>query len=414
MSTNYAAPAELGKTQGVAIGIGLLGIIGWVIGAVTSHDAKTTFFQTYLVAYVFWIGISLGCLGLLMVQYLGGGGWGLVIRRQLESASSTLWMMAVLFVPIVLGIHSLYHWSHPISPDEKEPVRKLLEHKAVWLNSSGFTIRAVIYFVIWIGLMFLLRKWSAAQDTTPDPNEAQTWVQKAQNWSGPGFLLYGMAVTFAAIDWVMSLDAEWFSTIFGLLTIAGQGVLSIAFLIWICVLLSKHEPMAHVLKPKHFHDLGKLQLALVMVWSYFSFSQLLIIWSGNLPEEIPWFLRRFEGPWRPMGIALLVLHFILPFLLLLSRDLKKNGRRLLMVASLLIVMRLVDVIWVIVPQFDQMASHGGAVHHTGPAQFAVYVAATLGLGGLWLGWFFWQLRQRPLIPFNDPQLAEATAAGGGH
>lgn len=414
MSTNYAAPAELGKTQGVAIGVGLLGIIGWVIGAVTSHDAKTTFFQTYLVAYVFWIGISLGCLGLLMVQYLGGGGWGLIIRRQLESASSTLWMMAVLFVPIVLGIHSLYHWSHPISPDEKEPVRKLLEHKAVWLNSGGFTIRAVIYFVIWIGLMFLLRKWSAAQDTTPDPNEAQSWVQKAQNWSGPGFLLYGMAVTFASIDWVMSLDAEWFSTIFGLLTIAGQGVLSIAFLIWICVILSKHEPMAHVLKPKHFHDLGKLQLALVMVWSYFSFSQLLIIWSGNLPEEIPWFLRRFEGPWRPMGIALLVLHFILPFLLLLSRDLKKNGRRLVMVASLLIVMRLVDVIWVIVPQFDQMASHGGEVHHTGPAQFAVYVAATLGLGGLWLGWFFWQLRQRPLIPFNDPQLAEATAAGGGH
>lgn len=414
MSTNYAAPAELGKIQGVAIGVGLLGIIGWIIGAVTSHDAKTTFFQTYLVAYVFWIGISLGCLGLLMVQYLGGGGWGLIIRRQLESASSTLWMMAVLFVPIVLGIHSLYHWSHPISPDEKEPVRKLLEHKAVWLNSSGFTIRAVIYFAIWIGLMFLLRKWSAAQDTTPEPNEAQSWVQKAQNWSGPGFLIYGMAVTFAAIDWVMSLDAEWFSTIFGLLTIAGQGVLSIAFLIWICVILSKHEPMAHVLKPKHFHDLGKLQLALVMVWSYFSFSQLLIIWSGNLPEEIPWYLRRFEGPWRPMGIALLVLHFVLPFLLLLSRDLKKNGRRLVMVASLLIVMRLVDLIWVIVPQFDQMASHGGEVHHSGPAQFAVYVAATLGLGGLWLGWFFWQLRQRPLIPFNDPQLAEATAAGGGH
>ncbi len=414
MSTNYAAPAELGKTQGVAIGIGLLGIIGWVIGAATSHDAKTTFFQTYLVAYVFWIGISLGCLGLLMVQYLGGGGWGLIIRRQLESASSTLWMMAVLFIPIVLGLHSIYHWSHPISPDAEPPVKKLLEHKAIWLNPNGFTIRAIIYFVIWIGLMFLLRKWSAAQDTTPDPNEAQTWVQKAQNWSGPGFLIYAMAVTFAAIDWIMSLDAEWFSTIFGMLTIAGQGVLSIAFLISVSVILSKYEPMAHILKPKHFHDLGKLQLALVMVWAYFSFSQLLIIWSGNLPEEIPWFIRRFEGTWRPMGICLLVLHFIMPFLLLLSRDLKKSGKRLIWVASLLIIMRLVDVIWVIVPQFDEMASHGGSVHHTGPAQLVVYVAATLGLGGLWLGWFFWQLRQRPLIPFNDPQLAEAASAGGGH
>ncbi|MBS1788916.1 MAG: hypothetical protein JST85_14395 [Acidobacteria bacterium] len=414
MSTNYAAPAELGKTQGLAIGIGLLGIIGWVVGAYLSGDFRTTFFQTYLVAYVFWIGISLGCLGLLMVQYLGGGGWGLIIRRPLESASSTLWMMAVLFVPILLGLHSIYHWSHPISPDAEPPVKKLLEHKAVWLNPSGFTIRAIIYFVIWIGLMFLLRKWSAAQDQTPDPNEAQTWVQKAQNWSGPGFLIYAMAVTFAAIDWIMSLDAEWFSTIFGLLTIAGQGVLSIAFLISICVILSKYEPMAHVLKPKHFHDLGKLQLTLVMVWAYFSFSQLLIIWSGNLPEEIPWYLRRFEGTWRPMGVGLLVLHFIMPFLLLLSRDLKKASGRLIWVATLLIVMRLVDVIWVIVPQFDEMAAHGGSGHHTGVAQLVVYVAATLGFGGLWLGWFFWQLRQRALIPFNDPQLAEAAAAGGGH
>ena len=158
MSTNYAAPAELGKTQGVAIGIGLLGIIGWVIGAVMSGDAKTTFFQTYLVAYVFWIGISLGCLGLLMVQYLGGGGWGLIIRRQLESASSTLWMMAVLFIPVVLGLHSIYHWSHPISPDLEPPVKKLLEHKAQWLNPGGFTLRAIMYFAIWIGLMYMLRK----------------------------------------------------------------------------------------------------------------------------------------------------------------------------------------------------------------------------------------------------------------
>jgi hypothetical protein len=415
MSTNYAAPAELGKTQGVAIGIGLLGIIGWVIGSVMSGDAKTTFFQTYLVAYVFWIGISLGCLGLLMVQYLGGGGWGLIIRRPLESASSTLWLMAVLFIPIILGLHSLYHWSHPISPDAEENVKKLLTHKAAWLNPSGFTIRAIIYFAIWIGLMFLLRKWSASQDSTSDPNEAHGWVQKAQNLSGPGFLFYGMAVTFAGIDWIMSLDAEWFSTIFGLLTIAGQGVLSIAFLIAVCVILRKYEPMSHILKPKHFHDLGKLQLALVMVWAYFSFSQLLIIWSGNLPEEIPWFLRRFEGPWRWMGVGLLVLHFAMPFLLLLSRDLKKHSNGLVWVAGLLILMRLVDLVWIIVPQFDEMARKPGAeVIHSGPAQFVVYAAATIGFGGLWLGWFFWQLRQRPLVPFNDPQLAEAASAGGGH
>lgn len=409
MNTNYAAPAELGKTQGVAIGIGLLGIIAWIIGAVVSGDAKTTFFQTYLVAYVFWVGISLGCLGLLMVQYLGGGGWGLVIRRQLESASSTLWLMAVLFVPIVLGIHSIYHWSHDLSTIEDENVLRLLKHKAVWLNPSGFTLRAAIYFAIWIALAFFLLKWSRSQDKTPDPNEAQTWVQKAQNLSGPGFLIYGMAVTFAGIDWVMSLDAEWFSTIFGLLTIAGQGVLSIAFLISVSVVLRKYEPMSHVLQPKHFHDLGKLQLALVMVWAYFSFSQLLIIWSGNLPEEIPWYLRRFEGQWRWIGIGLIALHFVMPFLLLLSRDLKKNSRRLVLVAWLLIVMRFVDLLWVILPEFAR-----GQHVHISASSYIVYAAATIGLGGVWLGWFFWQLRQRPLIPQNDPQLAEALAAGGHH
>lgn len=217
---------------------------------------------------------------------------------------------------------------------------------------------------------------------------------------------------------MMSLDAEWFSTIFGLLTIAGQGVLSIAFLIAVCVILSKYEPMSHVLKPKHFHDLGKLQLATVMVWAYFSFSQLLIIWAGNLPEEIPWYLRRFQGQWRYIGIALILLHFAMPFLLLLSRDLKRRSRQLIFVAGLLICMRLVDLIWVIVPELERTANHAGGsgntAYHAPLAQYLVYVAAAIGLGGVWLGWFFWQLRQRPLLPVNDPQLAEAVAAGGHH
>ncbi|MDQ3011747.1 MAG: hypothetical protein M3X11_13695 [Acidobacteriota bacterium] len=326
--------------------------------------------------------------------------------------------MAALFIPILFGLHSIYEWSHDISKIGDAKVRKLFEHKSVWLNPTSFTIRTVIYFAIWIGLVFFLRKWSHRQDQTPNPNEAQTWLQKAQNLSGPGFVFYGLAVTFAGIDWVMSLDAEWFSTIFGLLTIAGQGVLSMAFLIAVCVVLSKYEPMSHVLKPKHFHDLGKLQLATVMVWAYFSFSQLLIIWAGNLPEEIPWYLRRFQGQWRYMGIALILLHFAMPFLLLLSRDLKRRSRQLIFVAGLLICMRLVDVIWVIVPELERTAHHaaGGSdvAYHAPLAQYLVYVAAAIGLGGVWLGWFFWQLRQRPLLPVNDPQLAEAVAAGGHH
>jgi hypothetical protein len=402
MNTNYAAPSDLGRFQGIALGIGLIGVIAWIVGVVVSADKEATLYHTYLVAYIFWIGISLGCLGLLMIQYLGGAGWGLVIRRILESASHTLVLMTGLFIPIAIGIHHIYEWAN-LSHIQDERLRKLLEHKSAYLNPSFFTFRAVIYFAILLGLMFILRARSHKQDETGDPE----LIQSAQNWSGPGFVIYGLVCTFAAIDWVMSLDPEWFSTIFGLIMIAGQGVSAMAFIITICVILSQHEPMAHVYQPKHFHDFGKLQLTLVMVWAYFSFSQLLIIWSGNLPEEIPWFLERFRGVWRYLGLALILLHFLLPFLLLLSRDLKRNGRKLVMVAVFILLMRVVDLLWIIVPEFER----GQAGHLS---SYLIYIAALIGLGGLWLGWFFWQLRQRSLVPFRDPQLAEALAAGGGH
>jgi hypothetical protein len=396
MNTKYAAPADLGRFQGIATGVGLIGVIAWIIAIVVSGNAKTTFFHSYLVAFVFWVGIALGCLGLLMIQYLGGATWGLIIRRQLEAASHTLWMMFILFLPIAtIGLHSLYEWSHKDTIQD-ERLRALLEHKSPYLNQTFFTIRGIAYFAIWIGLAVFLRKWSKQQDEQGDMNA----VQRSQDLSGPGFLIYGLAVTFAAVDWVMSLDAEWFSTIFGLLTLVGQGVSAIAFLISVGVVLAARSPMSEVYKAKHFHDLGKLLLAVVMVWAYFSFSQLLIIWSGNLPEEIPWYLERFRGSWRYIGIGLILLHFVLPFLLLLSRDLKLNARRLVMVAWLLIVMRFVDLLWLIVPELN----HGHSLHLSG---YANYVIAAIGMGGLWLGWFFWQLRQRALIPFNDPLLAQA-------
>jgi hypothetical protein len=404
MDTNYAPPAEIGKFQGVAIGIGILGVIAWIIGVVVSGDAKATFFHSYLIAYVFWSSIALGCLGLLMIQYLGGATWGLVIRRQLEAGSHTLWMIFALFIPIAtIGLHSLYEWSHDPSTIDNAKVRELIIHKAPYLNQKFFIIRGLIYFAVWIGLAMFLRKWSKQQDVNRDMGA----VQRAQNLSGPGFLAFGLAVTFASVDWVMSLDVEWFSTIFGMLTLAGQGVSTIAFLVAVGVVLASRRPMSEVYNAKHFHDLGKLMLAVVMVWAYFSFSQLLIIWSGNLPEEIPWYLERFSGVWRYIGLGLILFHFALPFLLLLSRDLKRNARRLVMVAWLLIVMRFVDLLWLIVPEF----THGGGIH---PSGYLVYIAATVGIGGIWLGWFFYQLRQRALIPYNDPQLPEAFAAGGHH
>jgi hypothetical protein len=406
-NNNFTPPADLGRLQNISVGVGLVGILAWIIGAVVSGNGKDTFFHSYLVAFIFWTSVALGCLGLLMVQYLGGASWGLLIRRQLEAGAHTLWLMLILFLPIAtVGLHSLYAWSHPLDTFP-EAERKLIEHKSPFLNQKGFLIRGVIYFIVWIGLASYLRKWSKQQDENRDMGA----VQRAQNLSGPGFVLYALAVTFAGVDWVMSLDVEWFSTIFGLLTLIGQGVLAMAFLITIGVYLSGREPMDRVYQPKHFHDLGKLLLAAVMVWAYFSFSQLLIIWSGNLPEEIPWYLERFRGQWRWLGVALILLNFALPFLLLLSRDLKHNRRRLMAVAWLLIAMRFVDLLWLIAPEFE--GGHSGEARHYGLsiASYINYASAVIGVGGFWLGWFFYQLRQRALVPHNDPQLREVLARG---
>ena len=284
-NNNYTPPADLGRVQNIAIGVGLIGVIVWIIVAVTFGDGKDTFFHSYLVAFVFWTSAALGCLGFLMIQYLVGASWGLLIRRQLEAGAHTLWLMFILFLPIAtIGLKSLYPW---MRPDELEgEALRLVNHKALWLNQPLFLIRGVIYFAIWIILAACLRKWSRQQDENRDMGA----MQRSQTLSGPGFLIYAMALTFAAIDWVMSLDAEWYSTIFGLVMLIGTGILALALLITIGVYLSGHDPMARVYQPKHFHDLGKLLLTAVMVWAYFSFSQLLIIWSGNLPEETPWYL----------------------------------------------------------------------------------------------------------------------------
>src|SRR5262249_53946233 len=292
MNNNYTPPADLERVQKIATGVGLIGVILWVVGAIVSGAAKDTFFQSYLVAFLFWTGIALGCLGLLMIQYLGGASWGLLIRRQLEAGSDTLWLMFILFLPIaIFGLHSLYVWMPDPSRILSAAERELLDHKSPYLNERWFLIRGVIYFAIWIGLATCMRTWSKQQDQNRD----LAATQRSQNLSGPGLVIYALAIMFAAVVWVMSLDIQWYSTIFGLLMLIGQGVSALAFLITIGVYLSRHEPMSHVYQPKHFHDLGKLLLAAVMVWAYFSFSQLLIVWSGNLPDEIPWYLERFRG-----------------------------------------------------------------------------------------------------------------------
>lgn len=405
MNASYTTPAEASRYQRLALIVGV--VFTLILGVGFFLSPRELFFRSYLLAYVFWIGIALGCLAILMLQHLSGGGWGLVIRRVLESGTRTLPLMALLFLPIIFGMGHLYEWMHIEQfangkTLEEKHLYEILHHKSKYLNMTGFILRAVIYFAIWGALTYLLNLWSREQDRTAE----RRFSKRLQKLSGPGLVLFVLTVTFASVDWVMSLDPEWFSTIFGLLFVASWVLSSFAFVIAVMALLAKQEPMSGVVAPKHFHDLGKLLLAFVMVWAYFSFSQFLIIWSGNIPEEAKWYLYRMRGGWEVVALGLIILHFALPFLLLLSRDLKRNSRRLAMVAALVLFMRLVDLFWLIAPKFSQ-------------GHFSISwmdIVAPIGVGGLWLAFFLWQLKQRPLIPFNDPELPGVLEAAhrGGH
>jgi hypothetical protein len=347
------------------------------------------FFRSYLWAYAFCVGIASGSMAWLMLQYLSGGAWGVVIRRPAEAAARTLPLLAALFIPIALGIPKLYEWSH-------HDVH-LHPHKQQYLNIPFFLGRAVFYFAGWILLSMLLNKWSARED-----REGNAVAHgKLAKISAPGLIFWCFSITFMAIDWLLSLNPHFFSTIFGLLVLAGQGLSSMAFLIVVMVALAARNPMNAVLTHRHLHDLGKFLLALVMVWAYFSFSQFLIIWSGNLPEEIPWYLTRLQGGWKYMAVLLVIGHFALPFALLLSRDIKRNFRLLRGVAIFILCMRLVDLYWVVAPDLRK-GSFG--------VSWMDFVAP-VGLFGVWLAWFFVQLEKRPLMPVNDPNLVEALEHG---
>jgi hypothetical protein len=389
---SQAAPPELDRFQRGALIVGIIGLVILGAGAFFSPDQ---FFRSYLMAYVFWVGVALGSFALLMVQHMSGGAWGLVIRRLLEGATRTFPLLAILFIPVALGVGFLYEWADP-----GKAHTPLLEHKRVYLNIPFFLGRAVFYFAVWIVVTYFLNKWSLEQDRMGH----RPLTRKLQVLSGPGLILYGLTVTFMSVDWVMSLEPEWYSTIFGIIFMGGQGVSAMAMAIAALMLLSDRKPLSDIVRPAHFHDLGKLLLAFVMLWAYFNFSQFLIIWSGNLPEEVPWYVRRLQGGWQYVGLLLVVFHFALPFLLLLSRDFKRNARGLAALAIAVIVMRFVDLFWLIAPSFEY--------HHW--FEYLLFIPAPIGLGGIWLAYFAWQLKQRPLIPVRDPYLEDALNPGSGH
>jgi hypothetical protein len=389
----FQVPASADRVRQRAVVAAAVGIVALLIGLFVDPEQL---FRSYLVGFVFWSTVPLGCLGLLMVHHLSGGGWGLVIRRVLEAAVRTIPLMAVLFLPLVAGIGHVYEWAHA-DVVAKDPV---LQWKQPFLNAPFWIVRTLVYFGIWSGMALLLARWSAQQDAG---RPGQPLDPRFGRVSGPGLVVYGLTMSAAAIDWMMSVDPHWFSTIYGFVMIGGAGLSALSFVILTIFALMREAPMAGVVQEKHLHDLGKLTFAFVMLYAYFTFSQFLIIWSANLPEEIPWYLQRFRGGWQALFGLLVLGEFAVPFAILLSANIKRNLRRLSVVAALLFVMRMLDIMFQVSPYYHERLT----IHW-------MDLAALLGIGGLWVAAFIVFLKGRPLLPVNDPYLREALADHGAH
>ncbi|MGA7292173.1 MAG: hypothetical protein WBW53_15330 [Terriglobales bacterium] len=375
--SDLMAPPVAQTMQQRSLVIGVIGAVASVAGAFLVPES---FYSAYLTAFVFWLGLSLGCMAILMLYHLVGGAWGTVIRRMLESGMTTLPLMFVLSIPILLNLPRLYRWARPEGlADPKIP------HS--YLNPTGVVTRCIIYFVIWIGMAYFLNRWSTEQDSVAGQS-----TLRFRAVSAIGLVIYSFTISFAVIDWVMSMQAPWISTIYGFIFIAGEALSAFCLCAVIESILVKRKPMSEYLNDTEVHDHGKLMLAFVMVWAYFNFSQWLIIWAGNLPDEIPWYVRRMKGGWETVGLFLVIFGFAVPFALLLSRQLKRKARTLVWIASWLILIRIIDTYWHIEPAF----------HPTFHLSWVLFVIIA-GMGGLWMAYFFRNLRARPLLALNAPQ-----------
>jgi hypothetical protein len=392
----FKAPASVDRLQRAGLFAGGVAALIAVYGLMKS---PADFYQSYIFSYMLILGLTVGSLGLLMLQHLTGGIWGMVIRRPLEAASRNLVLVAVLFIPIWVGMKYLYSgngnetgWLN--APKEGE--QALTSWQQGYLTSGGFLTRAVLYFAIWLVLMVVFNNWSKQQD---QESNGEGLKQRMKALAAPGVILYILAMTFAAIDWVMSLSPRWASTIYGFLFVAGQAIAAMGLMIAVIALLAGSEPFNGIIKKRHLHDLAKLLFAFNMLWAYFAFSQLLIIWSGNQPEEITFYRSRLNGQWGVVAVMVLLFSFAIPFLLLLSRDIKRTASLVSKIAVWMIFMRLVDLYWMTRPEFTSRAV---------PTWLDVVVP--VALIGLWLGFFAMNLKQRPLLPIGDPNLSEVLAS----
>ncbi|HEY2381488.1 MAG TPA: hypothetical protein VGK48_09955 [Terriglobia bacterium] len=381
MSRTQAIEDEIRRFHAPFLAVGVVGLVACAIGFAFSPQQ---FFRSYLFAYLFWLSIGLGCLPVLMLYHLVGGAWGYSIRRILESGTRTILLLGILFIPVLAGMRQIYTWVDPVNPAVGEAVLK----KSAYLNVPFFIARAVFFFILWWFFANRLNRWSAAQDETGDIG----LLRRFGRLSGPGITLCGFTVTFALIDWAMSLEPRWFSTVYGMLWFMDLALSALAFSIVVFTFLGDRHPLSEVARPEHLHDLGNLLFASLMLWAYLSFCQLLIIWSGDVPEEISWYLSRLRHGWEWTALVLIGFQFFVPWFLLLSRRNKRQRRRLGYIALLVLGMRIVDTFWMITPAFYP---DGFSLHWLDPVALA-------GIGGIWLAIYARQLLAMPLLALNDP------------
>ena len=378
----------------------MVGVVFGLVAVILAFFRPEQFFRAYLLGFMCWLGVALGSMAILMIRHLTGGGWGMVIRRILGAAMRTVPLLTLLFIAVILGIHKLYIWAQPLDQVADKHLREHLEDiTKTYLTTSGFVVRAIVYFAIWNLLSLLLSVWSRQTDRAGAPDNTSRFKAVA----GPGLILYAFTISFAAIDWIMSLDPSWISTIFGLVILIGEVLSAMCFAVVVERILFNYKPMSEMLRPDFVHDHGKWMLTFVMVWAYFNYSQWLIIWAGNLPSEITYYVRRLNGGWGYVGLMVVIFHFAVPFAILLSRPFKRNIRKLVWLAAWLLLMRYVDLFWIVEPNFSR-------AFLLTPEDVIVPVA----IGGFWLAYFFHNLGALPLLPAYDPSAVEVLGPAHHH
>jgi len=380
--------AQLNKLQKIALIIGvlasLLAVVGWFVD-------PARFFRSYLFAYMFWFGLTGGSLAMLMLHHMVGGGWGFIIRRLLEAATKLFPLVFVLFLPLLRGLHYLYPWAQPIPADDR-----VGQWQAIWSNPPFYIGRMILFFAIWIGFSYVLNKWSLQQDKSDDPKI----YDRMTRWGGFGFLVFGITMTFAVIDLVMSTNHHWYSSMYGVVFMAGQALSTLAFMLVMLAFLTKGGWPTDEVPTKFFRDLGNLTLAATLFWAYVSFSQFLIIYTANIAEFATFYFFRIKGAWWWFVVAIMGLHFFLPFFVLLTGDnIKRSIPRLAKIALFILAMRFVDLYWNIMPAWPEVR-----LNSTSPFHWLDFVLP-LALGGLWLAGFATMVKKtESLLPIHDPRL----------